>query len=183
MEDYQVLVDDKQIKLYFERYHAKEAGNLFREPKENNGRITQKEFWTLRDNLFVIIELGNAHRSGVCSNILLSEYNKRELKDKFWMIYVRHHKTFYSSDHAVVTMIQDEMERLETLFKLRKQTKMSVLNVFVSWAGSKTAFGSISTQLYSLWQKIGILSKSGKNLCCNIIRKSASTGAQGAKNK
>ena len=99
------------------------------------------------------------------------------------MIYVRHHKTFYSSAHAVVTMIQDEMERLETFFKLRKQTKMSVLNVFVSWAGSKTAFGSISTQLYSLWQKIGILSKSGKNLCCNIIRKSASTGAQGAKDK
>ena len=146
MEDYQVLVDDKQIKLYFERYHAKEAGNLFREPKENNGRITQKEFWTLRDNLFVIIELGNAHRSGVCSNILLSEYNKRELKDKFWMIYVRHHKTFYLSDHAVVKMTQEEMKRLETFFKLRKQIKMSVLNVFVSWTGSKTASGSISTQ-------------------------------------
>ena len=146
MEDYQVLVDDKQIKLYFERYHAKEARNLFREPKENNGRITQKEFWTLRDNLFVIIELGNAHRSGVCPNILLSEYNKRELKDKFWMIYVRHHETFYSSDHTVVTMTQEEMKRLETFFKLRKQINISVLNVFVSWTGSKTASDSISTQ-------------------------------------
>ena len=45
------------------------------------------------------------------------------------------------------------------------------------------ASGSISTQLCSLWRKIGILSKSDKNLCCNIIRKSASTGAQEAKDK
>ena len=78
MEDYQVLVDDKQIKTYFESSHAKEAVNFFREPKENDRTITQKQFCTLRDNLFVIMELGNAHRSGVCANILLSEYNKLE---------------------------------------------------------------------------------------------------------
>ena len=183
MEDYQVLVDDKQIKIYFESSHAQEAANLFRELKENDRRITQKEFCTLRDNLFVIIELGNAHRSGVCANMLLSEYNKREYKDNFWMIYVRHHKTFYSSGHAVVTMTQENMERLKTFVKIRKQSKPSVPNVFVSWTGSKMASGSISTQLCSLWRKIGILSKSDKNLCCNIIRKSASTGAQEAKDK
>ena len=45
------------------------------------------------------------------------------------------------------------------------------------------ASGTISTQLCSLWRKIGILRKSDKNLCCNIIRKSASTGAQEAKDK
>ena len=50
MEDYQVLVDDKQKKIYFESYHAKEAANLFREPKENDERITQKEFSTLCEN-------------------------------------------------------------------------------------------------------------------------------------
>ena len=102
MEDYQVLVDDKQINIYFKSSHAKEAANLFRELKENDRRITQKEFCTLRDNLFIIIELGNAHRSGVFANMLLSEYNKREFKDNFWMIYVRHHKKFYWSGHAVV---------------------------------------------------------------------------------
>ena len=78
MEDYQVLVDDKQIKTYLESSHAKEAVNFFREPKENDRTITQKQFCTLRDNLFVIIELVNAHRSGVCANMLLSEYNKLE---------------------------------------------------------------------------------------------------------
>ena len=62
MEYYQVLVDDKQIKIYFESSHAKEAVNLFREPKENDRTIAQKQFCTLRDNLFAIIELGSAHR-------------------------------------------------------------------------------------------------------------------------
>ena len=69
MEDYQVLVDDKQIKIYFESSHAKEAVNLFREPKENDRTIAQKQFWTLRDNLFAIIELDNAHWSGACAKI------------------------------------------------------------------------------------------------------------------
>ena len=78
MKDYQVLVDEKEIKIYFESFHAKEAVNLFREPKENDRTIAQKQFWTLRDNLFANIELGNAHRSGVCANMLLSEYNKQE---------------------------------------------------------------------------------------------------------
>ena len=78
------------------------------------------------------------------------------------MIYVRHHKTFYSSDHAVVTMTQQEMEKLRTFVKLRQQAKTNVPKAFVSWADSKTTLGSISTQLCSLWQKIEILSKSGK---------------------
>ena len=52
-----------------------------------------------------------------------------------------HYKMFYLSGHAVVTMTQEEMERLETFVKLRKQTKPSVPNVFLSWTGSKMALG------------------------------------------
>ena len=100
MEDYQVLVHDKPIKIYFESSHAKEAANLFSKLKENGRRIRQKEFCTLRDNLFVFIELGDAYCSSVCGNMLLSEYNKPEFKENFWMIYVRHHKTFYSRGHT-----------------------------------------------------------------------------------
>ena len=94
--------------------------------------------------------------------MLLPEYNKQKFLDNFWMIYFCHHKTFYSSDHAVVTMTQEEMEKLRTFVKLRQQAKMNVPKVFVSWAGSKTTLGSRSTQLCSLSQKIEILSKSGK---------------------
>ena len=182
MEYYQVFIDDKQIKIYFESSHAKEVANLFREPKENNRRITQKEFCTLWDNLFVIIELGNAHSSGVCVNMLLSEHNNREFKDNLW-IYVCHHKSFYLSGYSVVTMTHKGMERLKTFLNLRKETKPSVPNIIVRWTCSKMASGSIRTKLGSLWQKIGILSKSDKNICCNITRKSSSTGTQEAKDK
>ena len=46
MQDYQVLVDDKWIKIYTESTHAKETANLFRELKENDQRIAQNEFCT-----------------------------------------------------------------------------------------------------------------------------------------
>ena len=75
------------------------------------------------------------------------------------------------------------MERLKTFVKLRKETKPSVPNIIVCWTCSKMASGSIRTKLSSLWQKIGILSKSDKNICYNITRKSASTGTQEAKDK
>lgn len=98
------------------------------------------------------------------------------------MIYVRHHKNFYCSGHAVVTLNQNEMERLETyVFQARKQTKPVVPNVFVSWTGNKMSSRAISTQLCSIWRKIGILKMSDKNMCCNILRKSASTGSREAK--
>ena len=182
MEDYQILVDERQIKIYFDHNHAKDATKLFNELKNNWRRISQQEFCLMRDNLFVVIELGNAHRSGVCANMLMDEFKKRELKDGFWMIYVRHHKNFYCSGHAVVTLNQDEMERLETyVFRARKQTKPEVPNVFVSWTGNNMSSGAISTQLCSIWRKIGILKMSDKNMCCNILRKSASTGSREAR--
>ena len=172
MEDCQILVDKRQIKIYSDHNHSKDATKLFNE---------KQEFCLMRDDLFVIIELGNAHRSGVCANMLMDEFKKRELKDGFWMIYVRHHKHFYCSGHAVVTLNQNEMERLETyVFQARKQTKPVVPNVFVSWTGNKMSSRAISTQLCSR-RKIGILKMSDKNMCCNILRKSASTGSREAK--
>ena len=177
MEDYKILVDDKQIEIYCQSSHAKEASVLFREFNDKSRRITLKEFCILRDNLFVIIELGNAHRSGVCANMTMSEFKSREFEDGYWMIYVMKHKNFYVSGHAVVTLTSDEMLRLEIFVsKVRVQTKPKVNNVFVSWTGSLMASGAVSTQLCSLWRKTGILKKTDKNLCCNILRKSASTG-------
>ena len=80
-------------------------------------------------------------------------------------------------------MTQEEMKKLRTFVKLRQQAKTNVPKVFVSWAGSKTTLGSISTQLWSLCQKIGILSKSGKTFYWNKIEKSVWTGAEEAKHK
>ena len=102
MEDYQILVNERQIKIYLDYSLAKNAIRFFSELKNNWRRIiSQQEFCLKRDNLFVIIEMGNAHRPGVCANMLMDEFKKRELKDSFSMIYVRHHKNFYCSGHEL----------------------------------------------------------------------------------
>ena len=71
MEDYEILVDDIQIKKYCESSHAHEALCIFRELRLKERKLSQNEYCTVRDNLFVTIELGNAHRSGVCANMLM----------------------------------------------------------------------------------------------------------------
>ena len=153
MEDQQVLVSEKQIKIYTKSAHVKEAATLFRELKENDRRITQKEFCILRNNLFITIELGNAHLFGVCASILAGIQGQCLENDP------------------------KEMERFETFVQFKKQTKPSVPKVFVSQIGSNMASGLISTQLCSLWQKIGSYSKSEKSLCCNILMMSGGHGS------
>ena len=91
---------------------------LFNELINNSRKITRQEFYLVRDNLFLIIVLGNTHHSGVWANMLMEEFKKYELKDGFWMIHLKHQQTFtavYCSDHTVVALNQDEIERLECL--------------------------------------------------------------------
>ena len=76
MEDYEILVDDIQIKKYCESSHVQEALSIFRELHLKERKLSQSEYCTVSENLFIIIELGNAHRSGSCANMLMSEYAK-----------------------------------------------------------------------------------------------------------
>ena len=100
------------------------------------------------------------------------------------MIYVKKNKSFYVSGHPVVTLNLDEMHRLEIFVsKVRFQTKPKVNNVFVSWTGCLMLSGAVSTQFCSLWRKIEILNKMDKNVSCNILQKSASTGVLDVKDK
>ena len=46
------------------------------------------------------MELGNAHRSGVCTNMKMSELKKQEFKDGYWMIYEMKHKSSHTSGHT-----------------------------------------------------------------------------------
>ena len=62
------------------------------------------------------------------------------------MIYVSQHKNYQFSSHVVVIYAQ----------QCRPQIKPLVQNVFVTWSGKNIASGSISRQLCSVWQKMGI---------------------------
>ena len=81
-----------------------------------------------------MIELGKVHCSGVCANMLMLEYAKRQYKDntKIYMSTQR----YYSSGHVVVILAKQEMQKLSIYVKkCRPQTKQLVQNVFVSWSG------------------------------------------------
>ena len=77
MEDYEILVDDIQIKKYCESSHAQEAFSIFRELHLKERKLSQSEYCTICENLFVIIELGNAHRSGSYANMSGSESDSK----------------------------------------------------------------------------------------------------------
>ena len=181
MEDYQVLVDDKQIQIYNNSSFCAESKQLFEELSHSVRNVTRREFCVMRDSLFVIIELANAHRSGVCSNFTIPEYKKMTCKDGYHMFFVEKHKTADTYGPAVVALSQTEFRYLEIFVsKVRPQVHPTDINVFVSWNGKMMASGAISRQLCSVWIQIGILKDADKNLSCNILRKSASTNVREA---
>lgn len=59
----------------------------------------------MQDSLFVITELVNAHRSEVCSNFTIPEYNEMTLKDG---LFVKKHKTADKYSPAVVVLSPKE---------------------------------------------------------------------------
>ena len=181
MEDYQVLVDDKQIQIYDNSNFCAESKRLFEDLSDSIKNVTRSEFCVMRDSLFVIIELANAHRSGVCSNFTIKEYNKMMFKDGYHMFFVEKHKTADKYGPAVIALSPTEFRYLQIyVSKVRPQVHPTDANVFVSWSGKMMASGAISRQLCSIWIQIGILKDTDKNLSCNILRKSASTNVREA---
>ena len=93
MEDYQVLIDDKQIQIYDNSNFCADSKRLFEDLSDSIKNVTRNEFCVMRDSLFVTIELANVHRSGVCSNFTIKEYDKMTFKDGYHMFFMEKHKT------------------------------------------------------------------------------------------
>ena len=93
------------------------------------------------------------------------------------MFFVKNHKTFSTGGHAVVTLTDEEYKYLNIyVTDIRPQICPKDNTVFVSWSRRSMASGAISCQISSIWQKLGIIECTNKNISPNIIRKSASTG-------
>ena len=117
----------------------------------------------MRDNLFVVIELGNAHLSGVCAIFTVAEFHRSKFQEGYHMFYVNKHKTMYKYGPAVITLTPTEFEWFSTYVeKVRPQVSASDENVFLSWTEKQMEAGAVSRQLCSLWIKIGILTKNDK---------------------
>ena len=109
MEDYAVFIDEKQIKQYKESSYYLEPIELFNK-FQGVQNVDKRQFCLLRDFLIVLIELACAHRSGVCANFTLEEFQKKTYKAPYHMFFVENYKTFPTSGHAVVTLTDDEFK-------------------------------------------------------------------------
>ena len=178
MEDYEMMISPEQLKKYEESDHARRAKDLFSELAKCDKRVTQFEYCCLRDHLFTVIHFGNGHRSGVTSNLLMKEYSASVKVDSFYEIMVRKHKTFYAYGPATITLTKTEFGWMKTFVeKVRRQVNPTCENVFLSWTGHVMESGQISQRINQLWLKAGIFEHPPvKNISCNIIRKSTSTG-------
>ena len=176
MEDYAVFINEKQIKQYKESSYYLEPIELFNKFQEGVQNVKKQQFCLLRDFLIVLIELACAHRSGVCANFALKEFQKKTYKAPYHMFFVENYKTFPTSGHAVVTLTDDEFKYLQIYVKdLHPQVSPKDNTVFVSWSGRSMASSAISRQISSIWKKLGITESGDKNVSSNIIRKNAST--------
>ena len=186
-QDFEMLVTPEQVQIYEKSMHATTAKNLFAELKIANRSISQQEYCCMRDDLYTIIHFGHGHRSGVSANLLMSEYLKAkvistvatdgsELKE----ISVWNHKTFNTYGPAKISLRPDEFLWLKTFIDVARSqiNSAKVENVFLSWSGNAMKSGDVSKRLHTLWCNAGIFEDHAipKNLSCNIIRKSTSTG-------
>ncbi|XP_065671436.1 uncharacterized protein LOC136089389 [Hydra vulgaris] len=175
------LVTKEEISLYMNSKSANLANTLFLFFEENQRLVTQTEYISMRDHLFVIIHFSNAHRSGVSANVTIKEFEKAVVVDEKYIISVKNHKTFEKYGHANISFTKDEFQWLHTfVYKIRTQIKTfkTIENIFLSWTGLPMDSGAISTQLASLWKKAGISRELGekRRLCATVVRQTAVTG-------
>ena len=87
MEDYAVFIDEKHIKQYKESSYYLEPIELFNKFQEGVQNVDKRQFCLLRDFLIVLIELACAHRSGVCANFTLEEFQKKDISSSLSCVF------------------------------------------------------------------------------------------------
>lgn len=111
--------------------------------------------------------------------MLLEEVNNaKDYSDKM-VVAVRNHKTFAYCGYANVAFETEKFLWLKAYInKVRPITNPTVPNVFVTWSGNAMMSGDVSKRIHNLFEKEGIIDVTNlkKNLSCNIIRKSTSSG-------
>uniref|UniRef100_A0A7M6DQT6 Uncharacterized protein n=1 Tax=Clytia hemisphaerica TaxID=252671 RepID=A0A7M6DQT6_9CNID len=140
----EVLVTLDQIKTFEESEQAINAITILEQ--ETDLLPSRNEFLTVRDYLFARIALANAHRTGVCANMTMKEYENVLTKDDHKVIKVRKHKTFDKHGYAHVE-ISNELFQLLKLYvdKVRPTfSRPDSENVFISCTGRSMESSAIS---------------------------------------
>ena len=182
-DDFEMLVDRNQVKVYDEGKQRLEAKSLISLAKLSPGKVfCRREFCLIRDYLMVEIGLANAHRSGVVVNMKVPEFLKGKLVQDKFIISVWDHKTVESYGAAPVTIDQSLFDEIATFVKhIRPQVDSAKSeNVFLSWNGDAVQAGYPSKRLHLMWERSGNFEGRvvPKKLCMNHLRKSVSTSVR-----
>ena len=92
--DYEMLIIEEQVSTYMHGPNVEMAKKTFSKVLEDDtGLLRQREYVSFRDHLLLLIHLTTAHRSGVSSNMKISEYKKLKEDDESFILRVADHKT------------------------------------------------------------------------------------------
>ena len=184
-EDFDMLVTPAQVQTYMQSKHSLQANAILERLQSDfdSNKLTVEENLTVRDHLMARILFSNGHRSGVVSNMKVSEFRKFKIVDSMYQIKVAEHKNFAYCGHAIVSVTKDIFDMLFAYVdKVRFQTNPRCDNVFLSHTGNLLKSGDVSKRINILWVNAGIFDGKDmvKNLSSNIIRKSTTSGTRAA---
>lgn len=175
-----VFLTAEQIEVYHQSKEAEDAEHLFLELESSNIQLCKTDHSKLRDHLFVLLHTKTAHRSGVSANMTIPGVESAKYKEGYHLIKVKNHKTADFHGPAVVPMKIADFKLLDNFIKkVRPITnpQKDIINVFLSNNGRIMEPGSISDRINTVWRRLGLVEK-GKRVCCNVIRKTVSSGAR-----
>ena len=144
--------------------------------------LNKDKYCALRD-YFIVEIVQNGHRSGVCSNMLLSQLNAATFETvediTFRVFKVKKHKTVRTHGFAKVYLKEHVFNNLKLFVRLVLPGIQGKDNfVFKTFFGRQMSSGEVSTQLNSLWMRADVYDHDQtptKNISCTMFRKSIST--------
>ena len=154
-DDYQMLITPNQVQMYLEGDNVKSVNILVKNLNEDiDYGISQTNYCSIRDHLFVLILFSNACRSGVPAGMLVTEFNSAEIKsDDSYCIKVKDHKTDYLYGPFLLILKPDVYNLLHFFVnKVRDLVNPAAPQVLLSCNGNRMT--GIFSYLYILYNYI-----------------------------
>ena len=137
--------------------------------------LSVQEYVLVRNYLLANIVLANANRSGVLSNMLISDVLEAREIDNCMVVSVSKHKTAWKHGPAKIVLTKPVYTWLK-LFVCHAVPQMSGKQhnqgyAFVTATGSVMPSSMINKQLQAMWKKAEL----GDGITCTLVRKTAVT--------
>ena len=184
------------VRMFRQSEYHKDAVRLFAEfGADPNKPLLRREYSLMRDLLIHYCLFVSASRDGVLIELMLSEFEARELVNvenkKYWIVEVYRHKTVLTSGAACLTLDSDAVEWIKIFIKNvrpkvllpRERNSSGEPHILLPWTRKcppnnenvRLSSGSISKRLRLMFVNAGVLPKTVGHFSCNILRKATST--------